>query len=237
MRVDDAAPDPAVEAWRGADLDAIEATWRDGFRDADAGAAVIWRFWADARSARDTEDRFVLGSAFHASSLVLYPDTIDRLRSRLPGPGLLEAEPEEVGAAHELGHLLGLANNGVGMVVDHPDEAHGNHDDNDACLMHGTIEGAGLFDALLDRTPTFDRACLDDLEAAGGRPAAEAREVLRQVASALAAAKRRRASARSAPSTNHAMAASPMALVPADATAALAAVPTPGSSFTSWRAS
>ncbi len=176
--IDDAVPDPAVVGWTTDDLDAIETAHRDRFRDPEAGVAVIWMFWADDRSKRDTDSSYILGTAYHGSSLVMYPKNIAKLDSGLPLGGLFKSEPQDIVAAHELGHLLGLVNNGIAMAADHQDAEHGAHDSNNECLMHWSIEGQGLGDVLASRVPTFDNACLDDVETAGGRTRAEARTAL-----------------------------------------------------------
>lgn len=75
---------------------------------------------------------------------------------------------EQTTMIHELGHALGLVNNGLAMARDHQDEENGAHCDNDACVMFFLNEGfedAVSFarDALLrgDRI-LFDDDCLAD---------------------------------------------------------------------------
>lgn len=177
--LDDAHPVPSDTSWTAADLDAFEHDVRTRWHDPAAGVAVLHVSWVAGSSARDTETGKILGTAFHGSSLVVYPDTIEDLSGGLLG-GVLQADPYSVVLQHEVGHLLGLVNNGTPMVAPHQDEAHGAHDENEDCLMFWEADGAALFDALADRAPTFDDACLDDVAAAGGRTKTEARARLEE---------------------------------------------------------
>jgi hypothetical protein len=79
---------------------------------------------------------------------------------------------EQTTMMHELGHALGLVDNGMAMKVEHKDEQNGAHCDNDRCVMFFLNEGfndAVSFarDALVrgDRI-LFDDNCLDDAAAA-----------------------------------------------------------------------
>lgn len=79
---------------------------------------------------------------------------------------------EQSTMVHELGHALGLVNNGLEMKRDHQDEENGAHCENDACVMFFLNEGfddaVGFArDALLrgDRV-LFDDDCLDDARGA-----------------------------------------------------------------------
>ncbi len=71
---------------------------------------------------------------------------------------------------HEMGHLLGLVNQGTAMVTNHQDVAHGAHCDNMNCLMNFGIQttlvagnpgNAGV--------PLVDTNCHNDLKANGGK--------------------------------------------------------------------
>lgn len=51
----------------------------------------------------------------------------------------------EVGLlGHEIGHVLGLVNNGVEMVSDHEDPEHPNHTLDPECLMHWSYESSAV---------------------------------------------------------------------------------------------
>jgi hypothetical protein len=68
---------------------------------------------------------------------------------------------------HEMGHLLGLVDQGSPMQVDHRDAANGAHCSNSNCLMYHAIEtgatgGSGAI-------PLPDANCIADLKANGGK--------------------------------------------------------------------
>jgi hypothetical protein len=51
---------------------------------------------------------------------------------------------------HEIGHTIGLVNNGVEMVVDHEDPDHPFHTDDPDCLMYWTYERSGVVGKIQD---------------------------------------------------------------------------------------
>jgi len=71
-------------------------------------------------------------------------------------------------AVHELGHALGLVNNGVSMQATHQDVEHGKHCDDDECVMYYLNEGASDMQAfvvqflLSGNDIVFDEKCLND---------------------------------------------------------------------------
>jgi hypothetical protein len=71
---------------------------------------------------------------------------------------------------HEIGHALGLVNDGVDMVADHHDVQNGKHCTNQDCVMYWLNEGAsdmtsfvtgGLFGGS-EPPIVFGQKCLDD---------------------------------------------------------------------------
>lgn len=76
-------------------------------------------------------------------------------------------------AVHEMGHGLGLVNNGIPMATSHQDadSEHGKHCNNDQCVMYYLNEGAADLKAfvvqvlLSGNTVVFDQKCLDDARA------------------------------------------------------------------------
>lgn len=74
---------------------------------------------------------------------------------------------------HEFGHLLGLVNiegSGTNMQQDHQDEEHGNHCDNEECLMYYAVETTDLFGQFVgEEIPPLDANCIADLQGNGGK--------------------------------------------------------------------
>ena len=80
---------------------------------------------------------------------------------------------------HEIGHLLGLVDNGLPMVSDHrdPDPGHGAHDDNELCVMYWANDRSGMLERIRDNVEGgeesslgFDDACLADIAALRDAP-------------------------------------------------------------------
>lgn len=88
------------------------------------------------------------------------------------GDGALSRFVEQTTLVHEVGHAVGLVDNGVAMVEDHVDAAHGHHCDNPDCVMYWLNEGPEDLRAYVQQYVTggdavlFDEACLADAAAA-----------------------------------------------------------------------
>ncbi len=110
----------------------------------------------------------VLGLAWSNRYVALFQDAI---RARCSGSvGSLQGDVCELAErsvwAHELGHSIGLVDNGLAMVRDHKDPEHGHHEKREGCLMFWAYESPQLFDTLLSRlgsgSPELD-FCEDSL--------------------------------------------------------------------------
>lgn len=88
------------------------------------------------------------------------------------GDGPLSRFVEQTTLVHELGHAIGLVDNGVDMVDDHLDAAHGHHCENPDCVMYWLNEGATDLRTYAQQYASsgdvvlFDDACLADAAAA-----------------------------------------------------------------------
>jgi hypothetical protein len=122
--------------------------------DDAAGPPRIQVLAVDGRYGPDDGSGTVLGLAWGNRFVALFEDTI---RGRCQG-GLIGALEQDVCKvaernvwAHELGHTLGLVDNGIPMVTEHRDPAHGQHDVREGCLMYWAYDGPQVFDTLLAR--------------------------------------------------------------------------------------
>jgi predicted Zn-dependent protease len=83
---------------------------------------------------------------------------------------------EQSTLVHELGHAIGLVNNGVALASPHHDADHGAHCTNESCVMYWQNEGASAMAAwatqfvLTSNTILFKPECLGDVDALTGGP-------------------------------------------------------------------
>lgn len=88
----------------------------------------------------------------------------------------LERFVEQSVLIHEMGHALGLVENGVPTIADHHDAEHGAHCIDDRCVMFWLNEGASDMaqfarDFVIDNDAIlFDDDCLADVDALTGGP-------------------------------------------------------------------
>lgn len=162
--------------WTFAELDGLADAHRTLRLAADT--AVIHLVYVDGRYEGDDDSSSVLGFAWQGDSIVMLKDNIERAcrqgaAVQLLAPALQETvcrRTERTVLLHEVGHLMGLVNNGAPMVTPHQDEEHGAHDVNEDCIMYWLNERSTVVDAIAeevggDELPTFDEACLADLKA------------------------------------------------------------------------
>jgi hypothetical protein len=164
----------ADHAWTFSELAALaDATFDD---DGAAGTIAMHVLFVDGHYASDTDTQKILGIAWSHTHLTMFKQTIDATCSSMLVPPLLEEElctAAELSIwTHEVGHLLGLVDNGLPMVTDHRDPDHGKHDVDDACVMYWAYEGQDVVGVLADRLLAgedtdlvFDDACLADIAA------------------------------------------------------------------------
>jgi len=81
------------------------------------------------------------------------------------------ARIEQYTLVHELGHVMGLVDNGIPAITDHQDAATGHHCTETSCIMHHSAAGLNRAREFAMRVGDinslvlFDTACLDDVEA------------------------------------------------------------------------
>ena len=113
--------------------------------------------------ASEAEGADVLGTSYWNTSTCLFGKTVERFSGQ---PGRVSRSLLLIHLLqHEMGHLLGLVDQGTPMVKPHKDAANGSHCNNKLCLMNylieTTIQGTGI--------PRVDANCLSDLKNNGGK--------------------------------------------------------------------
>ncbi|HSP11269.1 MAG TPA: hypothetical protein VLO29_01980 [Salegentibacter sp.] len=146
---------------------AIERDLRENYNVGDEIAVFI--YFADGSSEKDEDNRFVLGSAFRNTSMVIYGETIKDFAQRPNAPS--KADIEAATLNHEFGHLFGLVDLGTEPQSDHEDEEYAGHCNVPGCLMQASIEfGGGIVDVIDGgNIPDLDDQCVFDLQNNGGK--------------------------------------------------------------------
>lgn len=167
----------STHAWTFAELDALAKESFDAPFEGDAIKMHV--LFVDGHYAEDSGNSKVLGIAWAHTHLVIFKKTIeDACRGGLTGvlADKVCEEAEQGVWAHEVGHLLGLVDNGLPMVTPHKDPEHGAHDSNSQCVMYWAWETGDVFDELRSRLTgggsgelELDAACKADIEAVRSR--------------------------------------------------------------------
>lgn len=130
---------------------------------------AIYFLFLDGPSSENQGSSMVLGQAYYNTSMVIYEKTLQDNSGGFGEPELYKLETAVIN--HELGHILGLVNNGSNMYHAHQDTAHGAHCDNSDCLMYWEAETGSIFNNLLGNSPipVLDDNCVKDLRENGGK--------------------------------------------------------------------
>lgn len=130
---------------------------------------AVWAFFADGKSAQDTAEGVVLGTAYRNTSFVIFEKTIQGLSDSPFEPNRTVLESTII--THEFGHILGLTNFGTALQSNHEDTAHPRHCIEKTCLMYWSAEVGSGINNMVSATaaPQLDSQCIADLRANGGR--------------------------------------------------------------------
>jgi hypothetical protein len=118
------------------------------------------------------EQRDLLGIAYYNTSNAFFGPSYDEASSGIGPPSRYQIEA--ISFRHEFGHLFGLVNipnSGTEMQTPHQDTEHGNHCDNDQCLMYYATQRTQLVQNSIsgDEITPLDANCIADLRANGGK--------------------------------------------------------------------
>lgn len=113
-------------------------------------------------------DNNVLGLAYRNTSVVLFGKKIHDNSGAIGQTSRTKLEATVL--EHEMGHLLGLVDLGSPMQTPHKDATHGNHCNNQNCLMYYASETTDILGFLITgNIPSLDANCIADLHANGGK--------------------------------------------------------------------
>lgn len=162
----------ADEQLTGADILALANTHRMSSDSATAKTYYVLfvsGYYTDAGGPRPQ----VLGVSFGGTGVIVMFKDVVRSSSNLSN---IQRYVEQSTLVHELGHAIGLVNNGVPLASAHQDTAHGAHCTNESCVMYWQNEGASAMAAwatqfvLTNNTILFKSDCLGDVDALTGGP-------------------------------------------------------------------
>ncbi len=160
-----AIPSPGTSPYTLKEIAAIETQYRTKYNSPNVLA--LYAFFADGQYVNDTTTSFTLGTAYRNTSFVIYERTIQYLSTNIEA--LNRTNLESTVILHEFCHLLGLVNFGTPMQSQHQDKAHGEHCDNENCLMYWKTERNMVTDPAISAIPQLDANCIADLRANGGK--------------------------------------------------------------------
>lgn len=144
------------------DVAALEQEHRTAFTEGSTLALHL--MFLDGEYA---EDANVLGFAYYNTSMAIFQEKIEDNTGGALEPS--QSQVEGIVLSHEVGHNLGLVDNGTPMQEPHRDEENGRHCDNENCLMYWAVRTLGFIQDLTGDGPVLDQSCLDDLQANGGK--------------------------------------------------------------------
>jgi predicted Zn-dependent protease len=161
--------DVSGDSFSGEDLLAIAASHDDN-PDNDNTATFYLVFVDGLFFSEGEEQPTVLGVSLGDSRVIGMFKPVIRSTE---GPVMATSRfVEQSTVVHELGHAVGLVNNGIPLTSEHHDSAHGAHCTNQDCVMYFANEGAAdLADFVRDFVATGDLVlfaddCLADADAA-----------------------------------------------------------------------
>ncbi len=109
----------------------------------------------------------LLATSYWNTSFAIFGKNVDRYSG---GPGQVSRTKLMSSLlCHEMGHLLGLVNQGTPMLTDHQDRANGAHCSDNNCLMNFEIETTSSGMPTTGPIPSLDNNCHNDLLANGGK--------------------------------------------------------------------
>ncbi len=173
---DDALPPHAESGHAYTEQEVFELVARHRNTLSTGTQAWIYILYLDGHDVDDDSDSSTLGYAWGGDRIVMFADTIRKSCGAgwHPRKERVCAVGEASVLVHEVGHLLGLVNNGAPMQTPHQDVAHGRHDNNEQCIMYWTVNTSLQIKKLADlldggAIPDFDANCLADMRAVAER--------------------------------------------------------------------
>lgn len=145
-------------------ITSIEEEERDSYTEAGGNTLHAYIVIVDGEF---NDNNNVLGIAYWNTSMALFGETI----ASISGSGPTSPSQEQVESTvlrHEVGHNMGLVGNGTPTQSDHKTDGSA-HCTTDECLMTPAVRTGDIFQNISGEVPTLDDACIEDLQANGGK--------------------------------------------------------------------
>jgi hypothetical protein len=162
-------PDVTARGFSAEEILAIAEEHRDE-RDTSDRRSFYALFLAGHYVEKGEPNPDVLGVSIGSTGVIaLFKPAVQAASSSRPAQG---SYIEQSTLIHELGHAVGLVDNGLPMTTPHVDHEHGAHCSDPGCVMYHQNEGAsGLLRFIKDYVKSddavlFGQACLQDAHAA-----------------------------------------------------------------------
>lgn len=152
-------------SWTVADIVALAKEHRKGVSSETQSYFWVVFLGGHFNDGKEDQKSMVGVSLGGTTILAVFKDVV---RETGVAEGLVQRYVEQATLVHELGHALGLVNNGLPMHTAHQDPEHGLHCKNPECVMYWLNEGradlVGFVEKMIkDRDVImFDQQCLDD---------------------------------------------------------------------------
>ena len=144
-------------AWTAQDV--RDKGWEEKDTSPRDGTTLHWQVLFPAGT---YETDSVLGVAVDASTVALFGDSIDEADGPFGRPSVEDVENSVL--VHEVGHLLGLVNLVYQSPVDHEDDEHPGHSNNEDSVMYWAVESADVSNFIFGTLPNdFDNDDRNDL--------------------------------------------------------------------------
>lgn len=160
------APTQGLTSYSISDIKSIENAHRIAKTSGKTLTAYI--LFLDGDYSANEGNAKVLGVAYGNSSMAIFEKTIRDYSGGVTQPPVKTLESTVI--LHEIGHILGLVNNGTPMQTTHQDATHGRHCTDQNCLMYYAAETSDIIANIAGGTvPSLDANCLNDLRSNGGK--------------------------------------------------------------------
>ena len=162
--------------WTTSDITNLGKTYRTEKSTSTKGVFLVAFVNGYYSSDGSTQDTSVIGVSVSGTPYIaIFKDVITSISYSNPIEEATVGEAtriyvEQATLVHEMGHALGLVNNGVTMVTSHQDTSNGKHCSNTACVMYyansGTSALVSYIKSFLDSGSTvmFKTYCLEDTQ-------------------------------------------------------------------------